>query len=128
MSDVQDQANPKALVVVSNRLSVTWQRSGTGQWEVHSSTSGLVTALVPLLGKRKGMWIGWPGVLEETNVDELLKVASQARGYILRPVLLTWKKSTSTMSVFPTISNGRFSMTYSQIATFTRRIGMHTGR
>jgi trehalose 6-phosphate synthase len=56
---------------------------------VHSSTGGLVTALVPLLGNRKGMWIGWPGVLEETNVDELLKVASQAYGYILRPVLLT---------------------------------------
>ena len=89
MSHEQEQDNPKSLVVVSNRLPVTLQRSDTGQWEVHSSTGGLVTALVPLLGKRKGMWIGWPGILEETNVDELLKAASQARGYILKPVLLT---------------------------------------
>ncbi len=89
MSDAQDKANPEALVVVSNRLPVTLQRSDMGQWEVHSSTGGLVTALVPLLSKRKGLWIGWPGILEETNVDELLKVASQARGYILKPVLLT---------------------------------------
>jgi len=86
---MQDQATPQALVIVSNRLPVTLQRSDTGQWEVHSSTGGLVTALVPLLGNRKSLWIGWPGILEETNVDELLKVASQTHGYILKPVLLT---------------------------------------
>jgi len=86
---MQDQATPQALVIVSNRLPVTLQRSDTGQWEVHSSTGGLVTALAPLLGNRKSLWIGWPGILEETNVDELLKVASQTHGYILKPVLLT---------------------------------------
>jgi len=89
MSYMQDQATPQALVIVSNRLPVTLQRSDTGQWEVQSSTGGLVTALVPLLGDRKSLWIGWPGILEETNVDELLKVASQTHGYILKPVLLT---------------------------------------
>jgi len=89
MSYMQDQATPQALVIVSNRLPVTLQRSDTGQWEVHSSTGGLVTALAPLLGNRKSLWIGWPGILEETNVDELLKVASQTHGYILKPVLLT---------------------------------------
>jgi len=89
MSYMQSQPVPQALVIVSNRLPVTLQKSDRGQWEVHRSTGGLVTALVPLLANRKSLWIGWPGILEETNVDELLKVASQTHGYILKPVLLT---------------------------------------
>ena len=45
------------MVVVANRLPIN--RSKTGEWV--SSSGGLVTALVPILQKRGGAWIGWSG-------------------------------------------------------------------
>jgi trehalose 6-phosphate synthase len=47
---------PGDLVVVANRLPV--HRTETG-WE--TSPGGLVSALMPLLQKRDGMWVGWGG-------------------------------------------------------------------
>ncbi len=44
------------LVVVANRLPV--QRNG-GQWE--TSPGGLVSALLPILQRERGVWVGWPG-------------------------------------------------------------------
>jgi trehalose 6-phosphate synthase len=50
------------FVVVANRLPIDMERlpDGTVQWK--RSPGGLVTALEPLLRRRKGAWIGWPGV------------------------------------------------------------------
>ena len=50
------------FVVVANRLPIDMERlpDGTTQWK--RSPGGLVTALEPLLRRRKGAWIGWPGV------------------------------------------------------------------
>ena len=50
------------FVVVANRLPIDMERlpDGTTQWK--RSPGGLVTALEPLLRKRKGAWIGWPGI------------------------------------------------------------------
>jgi trehalose 6-phosphate synthase len=48
------------LVTVSNRLPVT----GTSRrWRV--SAGGLVTALRPVMERRRGLWIGWDGGLED---------------------------------------------------------------
>jgi trehalose 6-phosphate synthase len=44
------------LVVVANRLPVHRTESG---WE--TSPGGLVSALMPLLQKRHGIWVGWAG-------------------------------------------------------------------
>ena len=59
------------FVVVANRLPVDLERlpDGTTTWK--RSPGGLVTALEPLLRRRSGAWVGWPGVVdEEIHVDD----------------------------------------------------------
>ncbi|ORB71469.1 alpha,alpha-trehalose-phosphate synthase (UDP-forming) [Mycobacterium scrofulaceum] len=53
------------FVVVANRLPVDQERlpDGTTSWK--RSPGGLVTALEPLLRRRRGAWVGWAGVAEE---------------------------------------------------------------
>jgi len=77
------------IVIVSNRLPVALTRVGLEQWQFQLSPGGLVTALNPILRERGGLWIGWPGTLEEVDFNELLAVASRDSGYILEPVSLT---------------------------------------
>jgi trehalose 6-phosphate synthase len=50
------------FVVVANRLPVDLERlpDGTQRWK--ASPGGLVTALEPFLRRRRGAWVGWPGV------------------------------------------------------------------
>jgi trehalose 6-phosphate synthase/phosphatase len=76
------------LIVVSNRLPFAVQ-SVAGNTRVEASSGGLVTALLPVLRNRGGMWIGWPGT--ETPVREFasaLAAASAEAGYTLVPVPL----------------------------------------
>ncbi|GFG94188.1 alpha,alpha-trehalose-phosphate synthase (UDP-forming) [Mycobacterium timonense] len=56
------------FVVVANRLPVDRELlpDGTTAWK--RSPGGLVTALEPLLRRRRGAWVGWPGVVDE-DVD-----------------------------------------------------------
>ena len=58
--------------MVANRLPIDMERlpDGTTQWK--RSPGGLVTALEPLLRRRKGAWIGWPGIpdADEEPIDE----------------------------------------------------------
>ena len=60
------------FVVVANRLPVDLERlpDGTTAWK--RSPGGLVTALEPLLRRRRGAWVGWPGV-----VDDAMDVADE---------------------------------------------------
>jgi trehalose 6-phosphate synthase len=53
------------FVVVANRLPIDMERhpDGTVTWK--RSPGGLVTALEPLLRRRRGAWIGWAGVAED---------------------------------------------------------------
>jgi len=57
------------FVVVANRLPVDLERlpDGTTAWK--RSPGGLVTALEPLLRRRRGSWVGWPGVAAEEIGD-----------------------------------------------------------
>jgi trehalose 6-phosphate synthase len=50
--------------VVANRLPIDMERlpDGTTTWK--RSPGGLVTALEPLLRRRQGAWVGWPGVVD----------------------------------------------------------------
>ncbi|BBZ24605.1 alpha,alpha-trehalose-phosphate synthase (UDP-forming) [Mycolicibacter hiberniae] len=63
------------FVVVANRLpiDIEVQPDGTTAWK--RSPGGLVTALEPLLRKRRGAWVGWPGSLdapaEPIDVEDL---------------------------------------------------------
>src|ERR1700690_636844 len=65
------------FVVVANRLPVDLERlpDGTTTWK--RSPGGLVTALEPLLRRRRGAWVGWPGAVdgdEEPIVQEALRL------------------------------------------------------
>lgn len=65
------------FVVVANRLPIDMRRlpDGTTTWQ--RSPGGLVTALEPLLRRRRGAWIGWPGVVdadEEPIVEDDLQL------------------------------------------------------
>ena len=65
------------FVVVANRLPIDMERLPDGTTEWKRSPGGLVTALEPLLRRRKGAWIGWPGIPdsdEDPIVEEDLKL------------------------------------------------------
>src|ERR1700739_4745538 len=59
------------FVVVANRLPVDLERlpDGTTTWK--RSPGGLVTALEPLLRRRRGAWVGWPGVADDDDEVDL---------------------------------------------------------
>ncbi|EKF22307.1 trehalose-phosphate synthase [Mycolicibacterium hassiacum DSM 44199] len=50
------------FVVVANRLPIDMERLPDGTTTWRRSPGGLVTALEPLLRRRRGAWIGWPGI------------------------------------------------------------------
>ncbi|MCV7076898.1 alpha,alpha-trehalose-phosphate synthase (UDP-forming) [Mycobacterium szulgai] len=60
------------FVVVANRLPVDQERLPDGSTTWKRSPGGLVTALEPLLRKRRGAWVGWPGVVDadEDPIDQ----------------------------------------------------------
>ncbi|MEW2478233.1 trehalose-6-phosphate synthase [Mycobacterium sp. NPDC049093] len=65
------------FVVVANRLPIDMERLPDGSTTWKRSPGGLVTALEPLLRKRRGAWIGWAGVPdsgEEPIVEEDLQL------------------------------------------------------
>ncbi|MBX9638593.1 MAG: trehalose-6-phosphate synthase, partial [Mycobacteriaceae bacterium] len=75
------------FVVVANRLPVDLERlpDGTTTWK--RSPGGLVTALEPLLRRRRGAWVGWPGVVEaDTTVADAPLAEDELR---LHPVRLS---------------------------------------
>jgi len=60
----------RRLVVVSNRLPVTVNTSGSEPFIEHSS-GGLVTALSPVLQQYSGYWIAWTGTERSAAIDRL---------------------------------------------------------
>jgi trehalose 6-phosphate synthase len=52
------------FVVVANRLPIDMERLPDGSTQWKRSPGGLVTALEPLLRRRRGAWIGWPGIAD----------------------------------------------------------------
>ncbi len=80
----------KRLIVVSNRLPAVFRKGGDGRWRVQPGSGGLVTALVPVLQERGGIWIGWPGTTEsEDGLEGAVAEASEQLGYTLKPVMLS---------------------------------------
>lgn len=72
-------ASTPKLIVVANRLPVS--RGKDGAWS--PSTGGLVTALVPILQRHAGSWIGWSGD------DQKISKIPAVNGVPMRPVNLT---------------------------------------
>ncbi len=75
---------------VSNRLPVIVEKKA-GVWTSHTSSGGLVTALVPLLKRGGGMWIGWPGPSEAqgAELEGVLEQFSEQQGYRVAAVPLS---------------------------------------
>jgi len=87
---VPDQTTSKRLVVVSNRLPYVLDFQNRHQWTLKPGSGGLVTALLPVLRNRGGVWIGWSGSTEEPpEAEEMFRQASREAGYLLRPISLT---------------------------------------
>ena len=63
------------MVVVANRLPFDMEKLPDGTTRARQAPGGLVTALAPILSRRSGAWIGWPGspdiTLEPTTTDGL---------------------------------------------------------
>lgn len=74
----------RPVVVASNRLPFTVTRTSKGL-ERRPSPGGLVSALEPVLRKRGGTWVGWPGI--EIRRDETLSTGGES--YRIHPVLLS---------------------------------------
>src|SRR6202012_1480133 len=53
------------FVVVATRLPIDMERLPDGSTTWKRSPGGLVTALEPLLRRRSGAWVGWPGVTDD---------------------------------------------------------------
>src|ERR1700710_1330884 len=71
------------FVVVPTRLPIDVERLPDGSTTFKRSPGGLVTALEPLLRKRRGAWIGWPGITEGEE-DPIVEDALE-----MRPVRLS---------------------------------------
>lgn len=78
------------LVTVSNRLPIVVRKKGE-EWSIKKGAGGLVTALVPVLEDRGGVWIGWPGVVEEDaqGFAEAFEQRAGKPGFDLKTVMLT---------------------------------------
>jgi len=78
------------LIVLSNRLPFSFRRDVTGKWQAEPSGGGLVTALLPVLRHRGGIWIGWPGGADDIpDMSADLTLAGEGTGFTLRSVPLT---------------------------------------
>jgi len=80
------------IVIVSNRLPIVFEKNqeNAGQWLIKPSSGGLVTALASSMKRKQGLWIGWPGIIEEeANLAGLLDKGSRELGYTLKSVTLT---------------------------------------
>jgi trehalose 6-phosphate synthase len=77
------------MIVVSNRLPLTLSRVGD-RLEIHASSGGLVTALVPILREFGGCWVGWPGTTAgESELCRFLNGWSARQNCSLHPVILS---------------------------------------
>ena len=75
------------LVCVSNRLPIVLEKGE--DWQVKPASGGLVSALEPVLKNRGGMWVGWPGIIDDgAELKRALDSAASNAGYELHPVVL----------------------------------------
>jgi trehalose 6-phosphate synthase/phosphatase len=80
-------SSPNRLVIVSNRLPVTVERTPKGI-TVNPSSGGLVAALLPVFKAAGGVWIGWPGTDYDPAIDAALR-SECAPDASFEPVFLT---------------------------------------
>jgi trehalose 6-phosphate synthase/phosphatase len=65
-------APAERLLIVANRLPLTI-RHAADQWRADVSAGGLVAAVGPVMERRGGLWLGWPG--DSGSVDDPARAA-----------------------------------------------------
>jgi len=86
---MNQKSAPGRMIVVSNRLPVVLEHTSEGNLNARPGSGGLVTALLPVLRDRGGVWVGWAGTTENPRmVDMALEEASRDTGYALHSVPL----------------------------------------
>lgn len=86
----QSAPSSRRLIVVSNRLPMVLHRAEDGSLSSRPGSGGLVTALLPVLRDRGGVWVGWPGIADhDEGVEHALSRAAHQAGYRLAPVALS---------------------------------------
>jgi trehalose 6-phosphate synthase/phosphatase len=84
------RGSAERLIVVSNRLPYVLENLNRETWSLKPGSGGLVSALLPVLRDRGGVWIGWPGTSDAVQgMTEIFRGASREAGYILKPIDLT---------------------------------------
>src|SRR5260370_13222147 len=58
------------LIVVSDRLPLSWRKGDDGRWTTERSSGGLASAMNPLLRRSGGGWIGWAGSVGQQGDQE----------------------------------------------------------
>ena len=74
------------LLIVSNRLPVTFARTGDGSVELRRSSGGLATGLRGPHDQAGGVWIGWPGRMGELSAAERAECLRQLAAIRTIPV------------------------------------------
>ena len=77
----------RPILIASNRLPFTLQRGSRGL-DRKPSSGGLVSALEPVLRKRGGTWIGWPGIALKKG-ERIPPLKQGGDGYEVAPVGLS---------------------------------------
>lgn len=82
--------NDGRLIVISNRLPFVIHRHEDGRCEMAAGSGGLVTALLPVLRARGGLWLGWPGTADsDTEPATILPDTLNETGFAVEPIGLT---------------------------------------
>ena len=76
------------LTVVSNRLPVTLE-SGPDSCKVRLSSGGLVSALLPVIHKYGGCWVGSADYGDSLELDSLVSSIAASEGFQMSPVSLS---------------------------------------
>ncbi len=79
----------RELVIVSNRLPLSFEKGGGGQLRAKQSSGGLVTAIEPLLQEHGGIWIGSAGTEQDPRIREELAALSEQHHYRYEPIALS---------------------------------------
>ena len=109
------------FVVVANRLPVDRDTGPDGStWR--TSPGGLVSALGPVLRRRHGVWIGWPGDTSTTTRRSTPTACRRCRSRS-GPT-----RSRATTRACPTAPSGRCITTWSPNPSSTASGGRHTSR
>lgn len=80
------------IVMVSNRLPIRLVPDGDGH-RVKESPGGLVRALGSIMRRRGDVWIGWPGIAGDADLQGALRASKVDLGYRLEPVPLNEKEN-----------------------------------